>query len=112
MSDVRIAQSLLHETWPTRAGRPAKVCMSEIFRSLQRVERHLSVGELRQRQRRWTGRRVRAIWDGEARRIDNYEMNDLETAALEAARAEHQKSIERSRRLEIFISSVLEAQGR
>lgn len=112
MSDVAVAQALVHETWPKRAGRPAKTCISMIFDALKRVERSLPRDVLRERPRQWTERRVRAIWDGEARRIDNFEMSDLEKAALEAARHEYQESIERSRRLAAFISAHDQAAAR
>lgn len=105
MSDVAVARSLLHETWPRRAGRPAKVCVGEILKALQRVERGLDREALRERPRQWTERRVKAIWKAEARRIDNYEMADLEKAALEAAREEYRASLERSERLARFISA-------
>jgi hypothetical protein len=105
MSDVTFAQSLVHETWPKKAGRPAKSCIADIFDALKRVERKLPIEALRSRPRQWSERRVRAIWDGEARRIDNYEMADLERAALEAAKHEYRESIERSRRLAAFIQA-------
>lgn len=105
MTDVMVAQSLLHETWPRRAGRPAKACVGLIFDALKRVERKLPNEELRARPRQWTERRVRAIWDGEARRLDHSEMTDLEQAAVEAARFEYQESIARSERLARFISA-------
>lgn len=112
MSDVAVAQSLLHETWPRRAGRPAKVCIGLIFDALKRRERSLPREEFRQRPKQWTDRRVRSIWEGTARRLDNFEMVDLESAAVEAARVEYRESIERSERLARFISSHEEARGR
>lgn len=112
MSDVVRAQSLVMSVWEPRKGLPAKVRIGQIFDALKRVERSLDIDELRGRPRQWTHRRVETIWAGTARRVDGYEFVDLEKAALEAARAEHQESIERSRRLEVFISSALAAQSR
>lgn len=112
MSDVVRAQALVLSVWEPRVGFPAKTRIGQIFDTLKRVERKLDVEEFRARPRQWTERRVRSIWEGSARRVDAFEMIDLEKAALEAARAEHRESIERSKRLEIFISSALEAQGR
>lgn len=108
MSDVAIAQRLLHEAWPTRHGRPAKTCMSTILDALKRHERHLQRIDPRsfEYRRPWTARRVRSIWEGDARRIDSYEMGDLELVAVEAAHAERQEAIARAGRLERFISSV------
>ena len=110
MSDVARAQALVLSVWEPRKGLPAKTRIGQIFDALKRVERKLDIEEFRGRNRQWTERRVRTIWEGKARRLDAYEMRDLEMAALEAARAEHKESIERSRRLSIFISSVVEAQ--
>jgi hypothetical protein len=76
-----------------------------IFEALKRVERKLHRDELRARPRQWTERRVRAIWDGEARRLDYFEMSDLEKAAVEAARVEYRESIARTERLARFISA-------
>lgn len=115
MSDVAIAQGIMHEVWPRRAGRPAKTCMAMIFEALKRRERKVArqcPDEFRSRPRQWTERRVRAIWEGDARRVDNFEMIDLEAAAVEAARAEHQEYLARSERLAKFISSVEEDQAR
>lgn len=104
MSDVSMAQNLLHETWPDSAGRPVKTCIGMIFDALMRVERKLPADIRRQRPRAWTERRVRSIWNAEARRIDNYEMIDLEKAALEQARHEYRTSIERASRLAAFLA--------
>lgn len=81
MSDVTMAQGLMQETWPERAGRPVKTCIALIFDAVKRVERRLPEPALRERPRQWTERRVRSIWNGEARRIDNYEMSDLEKSS-------------------------------
>lgn len=103
MSDVTMARSLVQETWPERPGRPIKSCIAAIFDALKRVERGLPREVARERPRAWTERRVRAIWHGEARRIDNYEMADLERAAVEEARHAYRESIERAARLAAFL---------
>lgn len=104
MSDVVMAQNLLRETWPESADRPAKTCIGMIFDAVCRVERKLAPEAIRERPRKWTERRVRSIWNAEARRIDNYEMIDLEKAALEQARHEYRRSIERAARLAAFLA--------
>jgi hypothetical protein len=63
-----------------------KTCIALIFDAVKRVERALPKPVLDERPRQWTERRVRSIWNGEARRIDSYEMSDLEKAAAEEAR--------------------------
>jgi len=105
MSDVSMAQHLLQETWPERAGRPVKACIALIFDAVRRVERHLPEPVLRERPRQWTERRVRSIWNGEARRIDSYEMSDLERAAAEEARNEFTTSIKRAARMAQFLAA-------
>lgn len=112
MSDVARAQALVLSVWEPRSGLPAKVRIGQIFDALKRVERKLDVEEFRARPRQWTERRVRSIWEGSARRVDAFEMIDLERAALEAARAEHKESIERSKRLEAFLASAVATQDR
>lgn len=105
MSDVAMAQHLLQETWPERAGRPVKSCIALIFDAVKRVERSLPKPMLDERPRQWTARRVRSIWNGEARRIDSYEMNDLEKAAAEEAANEFDISIRRAARMAAFLAS-------
>lgn len=43
MTDVSMAQALVQETWPERAGRPVKACISMIFDAVKRVERRQPV---------------------------------------------------------------------
>lgn len=112
MSDVARAQAFVLSVWEPRRGLPAKTRIGQIFDLLKRVERRLDTEELRDRPRQWTERRVRSIWEGKAKRIDAYEMEDLETAALEAARAEYKESLERSKRLAAFLSSYSEVDAR
>ncbi|TJW14367.1 MAG: hypothetical protein E5W82_10335 [Mesorhizobium sp.] len=108
MTDVAVAQALVQNTWQVRPGRNAKVCLGSIYDAVKRVERRLPREALRDRPRQWTERRVKAIWKAEARRIDNYEMADLEQAALEAARGEFDESLKRAGRLAAFISAHAE----
>ena len=105
MTDVSMAQHLVQETWPERAGRPVKTCIAMIFDAVKRVERKQPVAVLRERPRQWTERRVRSIWNAEARRIDNYEMADLERAAAEEAKNEFTTSVRRAARMAAFLAS-------
>lgn len=106
MTDVSMAQHLVQETWPERAGRPVKACIALIFDAVKRVERRQPAEALRLRPRQWTERRVRSIWNAEARRIDNYEMADLERAAAEEARSEFHQSINRAARMAAFLAAT------
>lgn len=105
MTDVAMAQHLVQETWPERAGRPVKVCIALIYEAVKRVERKQPVAVLRDRPRQWTERRVRSIWNAEARRIDNYEMADLERAAAEEAKHEFHTSVRRAARMAAFLAA-------
>ncbi len=105
MTDVAMAQHLVQETWPERAGRPVKVCIALIFDAVKRIERKQPVAVLRDRPRQWTERRVRSIWNAEARRIDNYEMADLERAAAEEAKNEFHTSVRRAARMAAFLAA-------
>lgn len=105
MSDVSMAQALVQETWPERAGRPVKTCIATIFDALKRVERRQPAAVVALRPRQWTERRVRSIWNGEARRIDNYEMADLERAAAEEAKSEFRQSVNRAARMAAFLAA-------
>lgn len=105
MSDVTMARGLMQETWPERAGRPVKTCIAMIFEAVKRIERALPDQVRRDRSRQWTERRVRSIWNGEARRIDNYEMSDLEKAAAEEARNEFTSSVKRAARMAAFLAA-------
>ena len=109
MHDVATAQHLVQEAWPARAGRPVKTCIAMISDAVKRVERKLPEQVRRQRPRQWTERRVRSIWNGEARRIDSYEMSDLERAAAEEARSEFNTSIRRAARMAAFLAVQDEA---
>jgi hypothetical protein len=87
--------------------------MDLILQALRKHERRLArqcPEQFRARSREWTERRVRAIWEGDARRIEYHEMTDLEAVAAEAARAERKEYLARSERLARFISAYDEAQ--
>lgn len=104
--DVAAARSVIEEAWPIGPGRiNVKAVVADVFDAVKRVERRLPEDELRRRPRQWTFRRVLGIWNKEARRIDNYEMADLEQAALEAARHEHSIYVEKIQRLASFIAA-------
>jgi len=106
MTDAHFAAELIHDTYPVRAGRNAKAAIGEAFRALQRRERQLPQSVLRERPRQWTERRVRALWNREARRVDHYEIQDLTAVAVEEARRERQHLKARQERLAALIASV------
>lgn len=106
MTDAHYAAELIHDTYPVRAGRNAKAAIGEAFRALQRRERQLPQDVLRDRPRQWTERRVRALWHGEARRVDHYEIQDLTAVAVEEARRERQYLEARQERLAALIAAV------
>lgn len=73
LSDVAHAQNLMREAFPQTAHGNAKGSVWAAYRKLK-----LS-----------TERRARAIWNGEARRIDAHEMRALEDAAIEQAQRDY-----------------------
>lgn len=103
--DIAEARAIIEDSWPIGPGRNAKGVIGSVFEALKRVERKLPSDELRMRPRRWTHRRVQAIWNRQARRIDNYEMADLQEAALEAAIEEHRNAVRKTERLAAFIAA-------
>jgi hypothetical protein len=114
MSDLTYAQELLQEAFPIRAGRNIKAAIGEAFAALSQRENGLP-GEMfadRER-RRWTERRVRAIWQREARRIDHYEIEDLTAiAAVQEAKRELERSKARQRRLATLLADPMAHSGR
>lgn len=106
MTDTAIALGLIDEVWPLDTT-PRKKVIGFAFEAVKRFERSLSKPILDGRPRVWTERRVRAIVDGEARRIDNYEIQDLTAVAIEEARLERQRLRAREVRLEAFLASAL-----
>ena len=105
MSDAHYASELIQDAFPTGAGRKAQAAIGEAFEALRRLERALPAEVLRNRQRAWTERRVKAIWFREARRIDHYEIQDLTAIAVEEARIERQRLRARELRLEAFLAA-------
>lgn len=105
MTDAHYAADLIHETYPIRAGRNVKAAIGDAFLALKRRERQLPVDVLRERPRQWTERRVKALWNREARRVDHYEIQDLTAVAVEEARHERARLRAREQRLEAFLTS-------
>ncbi len=105
MSDTHFAAELIQDTYPIRSGRNAKTAIGEAFEALKRRERQLPIDVLRERPRQWTERRVRALWNREARRVDHYEIQDLTAVAVEEARIERQRLQAREDRLAAFLAA-------
>lgn len=105
MTDTALAQHTLRTTFPVNATRNVKAAIWEAFAALKRLERSLPTDVVRSRPRQWSERRVKAIWHGEARRIDHYEITDLEQVQLEQAKAEYRKLNADLHRLEAFLAA-------
>ena len=105
VSDTHFAADLIQDTYPIRAGRNAKAAIGEAFEALKRRERQLPKDVLRLRPRQWTERRVRALWNREARRVDHYEIQDLTAVAVEEARIERERLRARENRLAAFLAA-------
>lgn len=106
MTDINFASDLLHETFPLSADRPkVKAAIGAAFAALKIIERRLPNEVLSERQRRWTERRVRALWTKEARRVDHYEIQDLAAVAVEEARLERHRLQARQDRLAALIAA-------
>lgn len=106
MTDAHFAAELIQDTYPIRAGRNAKAAIGEAFNALKRRERQLPTDVLRERSRQWTERRVRALWNREARRVDHYEIQDLTAIAVEEARRERQHLKAREERLVAILAAA------
>jgi len=77
MSDAVLAQGLIREAFPKELYGGYKAAVYAAYRYISpRVSK------------RFTERRARAIWDGEARRIDMEEADALRAALIEEARNE------------------------
>lgn len=111
MSDAHYASELIQETFPTGAGRNVQAAIGEAFLALKRRERQLPGELLKDRQRAWTERRVKALWFREARRIDHYEIQDLTAIAVEEARIERQRLKAREERLAAFLAAHQEGRN-
>ena len=106
MTDAHFAAELIQDTYPIRAGRNAKAAIGEAFNALKRRERQLPSEVLRERSRQWTERRVRALWNREARRVDHYEIQDLTAIAVEEAQIERQRLKAREERLVAILAAA------
>ncbi|KKB81036.1 hypothetical protein VW35_02385 [Devosia soli] len=106
MTDVRMAASIMQDAFPVGPGRNVGTAIYEIFEALKAHERSLPREVLRERNRQWTERRVRALWKKEARRVDHYEIQDLTAIAVEEARRERQHLKARQERLDAIIASA------
>ncbi len=106
VTDAHFAAELIQDTYPIRAGRNAKAAIGEAFDALKRRERQLPIDVLRMRPRQWTERRVRALWNREARRVDHYEIQDLTAVAVEEARIERQRLKAREERLAAILAAA------
>ncbi|MFM2005145.1 MAG: hypothetical protein RLZZ09_800 [Pseudomonadota bacterium] len=104
MSDVIAARAIIADTFDLSPGRRS-VVIGLAINALKRVERALSPDTLRNRPRQWTERRVRSIVDGEARRIDAYEFDDLTQMRLAEARDDYRKSMARAERLAALLTA-------
>lgn len=105
MTDLAVARNIITGLWPINVwGRAAVI--NKAFDGVRSVERRLSPDVWRERSRQWTQRRVRSIVDGEARRIDGYELVDLEKMAIQEARHEFKTSILRAQRMAAFLQAT------
>lgn len=77
MSDIVLAQGMIREAFPKELYGGYKSAVYAAYRFMSP-----RVGK------RFTERRARAIWDGEARRIDMEEADALRTALIEEAKNE------------------------
>jgi hypothetical protein len=110
MTDAMFASELMQDTFPIRSGRNVKAAIGAAFDALKRRERQLPIHVLRERPRQWTERRVRALWHGEARRVDHYEIQDLTAIAVEEARIERQRLKAREERLVAILAAAQEGE--
>lgn len=106
VTDTHFAAELIQDTYPVRAGRNAKAAIGEAFSALKRRERQLPQEVIRTRPRQWTERRVRALWNREARRVDHYEIQDLTAVAVEEARIERLRLKAREERLAALLAAA------
>jgi hypothetical protein len=106
MTDTMFASELMQDTFPIRSGRNVKSAIGDAFDALKRRERNLPKDVLRERPRQWTERRVRALWNREARRVDHYEIQDLTAVAVEEAKIERQRLKAREDRLIAILAAA------
>jgi hypothetical protein len=97
MSDVALAADLIRQVaGPRGCDEPVKTLWERAYSHLSRAN-----GD-------WTRRRVRALWEREAARIEYREIKEMAAAiaaqeALRDARAEHAAHVERIARLEALL---------
>lgn len=106
MSDLDTAVYLIDETFVGLSGRDVKEALGAAFTALERHEKKLPPVVLQSRNRRWTERRVRALWNREARRVDHYEIQDLTAVAVEEARLERQRLKARQGRIDALLAAA------
>lgn len=101
-NDVLKAYDIIDDVFDIeRTGRSIVIGLA--IAALKRVERALAPDVMRARERTWTERRVRSIVDKEARRIDAYEIDNLNRMALAEARLEFNRSSARAAQLAAFL---------
>ena len=105
MHDVAVARNLIDEIFDLTTPGRRSIVIGLTIAALKRVERALDPTVLRERGRQWTERRVRSIVDNEARRIDAYEIEDLNKVKLEEAKHDFQRSTARAARLATLLSA-------
>ena len=111
MTDADTAIQLIDETFIGASGRDVRQALGAAFDALKRHERQLPKEVLADRQRQWTERRVRALWNREAKRVDHYEIQDLTAIAVEEARIERQRLKAREERLAAFLAAHQEGRN-
>lgn len=84
MSDVTLANDLIREAYPTARYGNAKAAIWAAYRGL-------SLRSIR---------RARALYNGEAKRVDAHEMDALRRAAIEELARERNRALEKIRSLE------------
>lgn len=102
MDDVMRAQTLLHQAFPDLThegkGRVERAMLDAWAFLRPRVEPRIN--------RRFTLRRVRALHEGAAKRVDGAELNALEQAKIEEARRERARIRNRLDSLERMLAAV------
>lgn len=95
MSDVTYCREAIREAFPKSRYGSVFSAQVEAFNFLRRqVEKEMTL------------RRVRAIWEGKARRIDGEEKDALRRAKIEEARREQQELRQRLSQLEQTLAAL------
>lgn len=109
MSDVAVARSIIDDAFDLKTPGRRSVVIGLTIAALKRVERALGDEAMRLRLstggREWTERRVRSIVDNEARRIDAYEIDDLNRVKIAEARHEFSRSRDRAARMAAYLAA-------